>query len=303
MKTEHHTLVAKDPKDLPEFIQQLAPYWRVMAGVLVLAILGSGALAVISTSRKKSQEAGWTAYLNAAADRDPSALEKIASLGKSDVNAWAQHAAAQAKLIEATTLVHTDRATAKSRYQEAIEDFNKALDLAPSQALIRKLSLWGLAQSHEGLNELGKAKDFYKQIVDKWPDSSIAKQAQTRIESLNEPATQEFYNWFFAQEPPSRLPATGEMAPFNFEAPSTPDFEVPDPTGMSVDSTDDVSADQFPTESLESSLLDDLKEPAGQTPPAHGPAPTDPAPTDPAPTDPATADPAPVDLESDPSEQ
>lgn len=249
MKTEQHLLTPKDAKDLPDFVLQFAPYWRAIVGVLVLVLLGIGGSAVISSSRKRSQEAGWTAYLNATANRDPVALQEVAKLGGSDVSAWALHAAAQAKLIEASTLVHTDRASARTGFQEAIDGFNQALERANSQTLIRQQTLWGLGQAHEGLNELAKAKEHYKQIQDKWPNSAIAKQAQERINRLNDPATQEFYNWFFAQEPPSRLPGSGEMQPFPFEVPSNPDFSVPDPpetgggTSALPDGSDNLAGD------------------------------------------------------------
>jgi len=175
-------------------------------------------------------ESAWSEFFEATANGDFKTFQTLAKNQSGSVVAlWAQQAATQAKLIEGSLAMSTDRATAKGSLEEAIVGFNKLLEQAENSKVIRQRSLWGLAQTHENLNALSTAKDSYKQIVETWPGSTIAERAQARIDSLNNPATQEFYAWYFAQTPPAaRLPATGEGPGLPFgQLPTEPDVSIP----------------------------------------------------------------------------
>lgn len=263
MKTEEQLEAPNELNDLNDVLQMLGPHWRTIAGVSVLVVGSVIAYGLVSTSQTKSRESAWTEFLAASASRDPVQLERIADKGSDSVAAWARQAAAQAKLIEASAAVHSDRAAAKQGFEEAIAGFQKTLSEASGFELIRQRSVWGMAQSYEGLNDLAKAKEHYQQLVNDWPDSAIAKQAQRRIESLNDPKTIAFYEWFFDQTPVATLPDSGEVPNLPFDVPSEPDIVIPDPT----DSADTASSENQPgsdvaAEELDETVAGDSEEPS-----------------------------------------
>ena len=275
MKTKEDVNIEEEieerPNDIAEVIEQIKPYWTAIAGVLVVVVGGLIALNLFSTGQQASREAGWSDFLSATANRDPSQLQELADSSSGNVAAFAQQAAAQAKLIEASAAVHRERGLAKTGYEEAVQGFTKVLEQASGQDLIQKQALMGLGQAHEGLNDLAKAKEQYQQIVDKWPDSSIAKEAKSHLDRLNDPKSKEFYDWFFAQTPPTQLPASGEVPGLpSFDAPpSTPDIPMPELPGAGDSSaaetgTSDATADAA-TETTDTTASVDATLPVEET--------------------------------------
>ncbi|GAF89844.1 unnamed protein product, partial [marine sediment metagenome] len=101
MKTEEQ-VEATEFNDINDVLALLGPYWRAIAGVCTLVVGGVVAFSLVSANRTTAREAAWTEFLGAAANRDPVALEQIALNSSGSVAPWAQQAAAQAKLIEAS---------------------------------------------------------------------------------------------------------------------------------------------------------------------------------------------------------
>ena len=223
-------------------VEQLQPYWRAIAGVAVVLATAVFALGFVSSTQRKSRESSWANFFAAAADRNPDALQQLADAQHGNpVAPWALQAAAQARLIEASAALYRDRAEARKGLQVAVDGFEATLEQT-NEALLRQRCLFGLGQAYEGLNDLDEAKSRYQQLAETWPDSSIAKQAKQRIESLSDPKTQEFYTWFFAQEPPAAPTSplgTTPSLPFG-QLPSEPDISIPDPSA-SVGEGDDAS--------------------------------------------------------------
>ena len=244
MATETETeLVEERENDAAELLQHLMPYWRYIAGALLLFFVAFGGFNLIAGNRKRAAETGWTDFLAATANRDPVRLAEVASYSGGPVTPWAQQAAAQAKLVEGSSALYTDREKANRLLQEALDGFSTSIESSRNHALIQQRSMWGAAQAKEGLNKLTEAKEAYQKLIDAWPDSSLAKQAQMRVESLNDPATGEFYEWFFTQKPPSQLPPSGQVPNLPFSAPDTPDITVPsDPSADSTPDAGDSSA-------------------------------------------------------------
>ncbi len=257
MKTDHKPNVNDElneeapPNDIAEMLQQFVPYWRQAVGAVVLGVLAIGGFQMLQSNRDAAVERGWTDFFSATANRDPVRLEEIATAsGSTPVGPWAQQAAAQAKLVEGSAAVYTDRDKAAASFQEAVDGFTAAIGLAADDELIRQRSMLGLAQAYEGLNDLPNAKQSYQKLIDAFPETSIADQAQQRMESLSDPATSSFYEWFFAQQPPAALPASGEVPGLPFGVPDEPDISLPNFGDLPTD------GDSSDTESTDGAATD-----------------------------------------------
>ena len=127
--------------------------------------------------------------------------------------------------------MYSDRAEARERLLAAKEDYQRAQERAADD-MLRQRALMGLAQAHEGLNELPEAEAVYSQVISQWPESSIAKLASDRLAVVTDPETQQFYDWFMEQkiEPPEN--PLGDLQldkPSVYDdLPSDPELAIPD---------------------------------------------------------------------------
>ena len=259
MKTTEHPTdeTQEELNDVGDVLQQIAPYWRVIVGVAVLAATVIGLLAFISSNKKAAEETAWATYFAAVDIGSPLARKELADNSTGAVVPWAHQAAAQSRLIDGMQKLFSDREQARSELEEAVSGFESAVASSENNDLLNQRSLWGLGQANEGLNELEKAKTAYQQLLDRWPESALARRAQTRITSLNEPETQDFYRWFFEQKPKPPTTSAFETNPAEtFSIPDAPDVSIPSLPGASHDdSPGPVSTD-----------LDDIVEPGnGET--------------------------------------
>ncbi len=255
-------VVEERPNDIEEMLQGVVPYWRPIAAAVALLVGVVAVFGVLKSGQQKAREGAWTDYFTATTNRDGDVLQQLADSSSGEVAGWAQYTAAQAKLIEGSGTVYENRDAAREAFTEAVTAFGKVMERTTSeQVLLKKRALYGLAQAHEGLNDLGSAKVKYQQVVDKWPDSAIAEQAKKQIARLDDSGSKEFYDWFYAQKPPERTtPADGLQLP---AAPNMPDFSVPDPNltfgDSSTESTDETStpdASDLTTEDASSESAD-----------------------------------------------
>lgn len=256
MKTEERHELKKN--ELSEILVKIEPYWRAIVGGIVVLLTLIVVTGVISNNRKASREAGWTAFFGATADRNAEGLAKLgANEQGSSLAAWAFYSSGQGKLVDASTQVAQDRAQAKQNFQEALAAFQQAYDQAGNYELIKQQALWSMGQAAEGLNELDQAKNHFQKIVEDWPESKIAERAQKRLTKLNDPATKDFYDWYFAQTPP-KPPAPsatsgGSTIPFG-DPPKEPNFDVPDlGDGLKLPISEGTASDSDETSSLDGS--------------------------------------------------
>ena len=215
-------------------LDKFMPYWQYVAAAAVILFTVYFVTMFVINSQRKAEELGWSTFFSAKAGRSADALDELAATqGDSPVAVWAQESAAQARLTEACAAVHRDRAAAKEGFQSALTGFQSVLSASPDTLLAQRAS-WGVAQAHEGLNDLASAKQAYQKLVDTWPESALAEKAKDRLEQLDDPQTQEFYQWFYAQEPPKPKASAGIAPPslpsLGDDVPTEPNFEVPDPT-------------------------------------------------------------------------
>jgi hypothetical protein len=154
-------------------------------------------------------------------------------------------------------MLFTDRALADNSLNQArnhFRDVTENTDAATYPMLLRR-ARFGLAQVHEALGELDKAKEFYGMISKEVAGDSIASAAKKRIARLDTPETDSFYAWFANQKPVPPAATGGTSSPLGdlLDSPGAGLGDLPDSSPgdfMSTDfgsSTDDTSADDSST--------------------------------------------------------
>ena len=87
--------------------------------------------------------------------------------------------------------------------QNALEDY-QAILRESDEPMLTQRATFGLARAREGLaKDLIKAREEYRSIATKWPDSPYAAPAEARAKDLDRLATKTFYDWFGNFNPPS----------------------------------------------------------------------------------------------------
>ena len=237
MKTERrHELQNNElAENLSQVIEQVKPYTKAIVGGAILLGALLFAMIYVSKSRDKAQAAGWGSFLSALDSQDVAQMKGVADrFPRTEAGSWALQAAAQTNLIEGTQKLYADRSAAKQMLQDASDEFERVAQAA-KDPLLRQRALFGLAQALEGQNELTKATERYDEIAKLWPDDPIAGAAAQRSELLKRPATREFYDWFFAQQPAPATSTETTLPPVS--APSSePEFGVPAPPAGASDS-------------------------------------------------------------------
>lgn len=231
-------VVEERPNDIEEVLKSVMPYWRPIAGVLALLLGLLVVTTMLSGSRKAAEESAWASFMAASGNGDTEMLQEIASTGSGDVAMLAQYKAAQSNLIKGNAEVHKNRDSSRVALNAAVDGFTKTIERSTGQELIEQRAIWGLGQAYEGLNDLGKAKTQYQKLVEKFPEAPLSKRAEQRVVSLDDPATKEFYDWFFTQNPADKL-TTGDVKMPSMKLPGSPDFSVPDPNLMPADDNAD----------------------------------------------------------------
>lgn len=213
-------------------------------------------------NQAKRAERSWDEYFLSANEADIIGLRDVSSRYRGTKAAvWALQSAGDVGLASGSQAMFTDREEAKSLLSTALDDYSAALKAAKTPMLKQRATM-GLAQSYEALNDFHNAATQYESLIKSWPDSSLAKSAQERLASLQDPSTKKFYDWFCKQEPKSASgdaldggPAVQSPQPYG-DLPANPDLKLPEekelgtsdlmPPDTSVpaeDSTDDATED------------------------------------------------------------
>jgi tetratricopeptide (TPR) repeat protein len=309
MKSEHrHELQTNVLADrLGTGIEKVQPYSQVLVGGLIALAIAAIGFGIYSSVTRKNASQAWTEYyftLNSEADAFTDVADKFPG---SSAATWAQQTAGDGYLADGIDALYRNRAQADELIKKAIESYSAVVKTA-SQPELRTRAQLGLAQAHESLGELDKAKDYYQQVVSAAIQPALTSVASNRLAFLNTPEGKEFYAWFSTFKP---VPAKPLELPGNLNTvPSTPDLQF-GPAGTSQSPLDTsnlalppaATTEAAPTESSPLSIeLPNQEVPAttpdSATPTASTPEPTSTPAAEAAPgTDTAapTSEPAPVD--------
>jgi len=189
---------------LGEYVAKIQPYSKALIGVIAIlaALVFSGFY--FSGQKQKNAELSWADYFHATANLDADGLRDIADrYAGTKAAAWSFQSAGDIYLASGARTMYFDRQRAASEFISAKESYEAALAAAKDDMLIQR-AIFGIAQSHEALEEYDDATKTYQRVADQWPATAIAEAATERMDFLNLPSTREFYSWFVKQSPPAR---------------------------------------------------------------------------------------------------
>jgi hypothetical protein len=257
-----HELQTNDLADrLGHMIERVRPYTTVIMlvamGIMVLLAAGY----YLSTRQAAKQGLAWRYFMAAGTDPQRDVSEQLSEVADdfegTSAGLWASQTAGDLELARGVRMLFTDRALADNSLNQArnhFRDVTENTDAATYPMLLRR-ARFGLAQVHEALGELDKAKEFYGMISKEVAGDSIASAAKKRIARLDTPETDSFYAWFANQKPVPPAATGGTSSPLGdlLDSPGAGLGDLPDSSPgdfMSTDfgsSTDDTSADDSST--------------------------------------------------------
>lgn len=220
MKTERrHELQTNVLADsLARWIDKAKPYSRAALAIVIALVAAVFVWGYQSAQGVRRQSEGWSEYYDAMMTRDP--RERLSDIAEryagTSVAHWSRVVLADIQLDDGTNRLFTDRVGAREELQSAVEDY-QALLRESDDPMLTQRATFGLARAREGLaKDLVKAREEYRSIATKWPDSPYAAPAEARAKDLDRMATKSFYDWFAKYEPPrpmSKEPGTPGVRP------------------------------------------------------------------------------------------
>ncbi len=220
MKTERrHELQTNVLADsLAHWIERAKPYSRAALAVVIALVALVFVWGYQSAQAVRRQSEGWSEYYDAMMTRDP--RERLGDIVEryagTSVAHWSRAVLADMQLASGTDGLFSDRAGARELLQTALENYHAILRES-DDPMLQQRATFGLARAREGLaKDLAKAREEYRSIATKWPDSPYAAPAEARAKDLDRLATKTFYDWFAKYEPPrpmSREPGTPGVRP------------------------------------------------------------------------------------------
>lgn len=130
----------------------------------------------------------------------------------SPASRWAILRAATLLYEEGLRDLPNQREAARPTLQQAIEQFDRVLALAPPDAPEALIAASGKARALETRGELDDAIKQYQEVARRWPGSPQAKAAEKRAKELAEPSVRKFYEDFYTLDL-SKVPALGGTLP------------------------------------------------------------------------------------------
>ncbi len=258
MKTERrHELQTNELANwLAGWIETIAPYWKLTVGACLLLCAVWFAVTFVRNSQEKKRALAWSDLFQQY-ERGVD-LEELAKVHQRHADAeaglWALQTAADVRLAQGNQQLFQDRKQATAELDEARDTYQSVVDQA-KDPLLKRRALFGLAQTLESLNDFGTAEQRYREVAETWPATAVGELAQKRLEVLQRPSTQGWYDWFAKQEPvASRIPEFEGLQDLS-NLPESPDFSVPEAGQMLKppgDATDGPSPNEFQPFRLES---------------------------------------------------
>ncbi len=237
MKSERrHDLQSNElANTLGSGIEKVQPFSQYIVGGVVIAALLAVGWGVYTSFARKSAAAAWTEYYFTVNSGDAELFKAVADKHPGSAAAiWAEQTAGDEYLANGIDALYRDRGQGVELLKKAITSFEKVNNNA-KQPELRTRAVLGLAQAHESLGEIDKAKSHYQQVIADGLQPAITSVATSRLAFLNSQAGKDFYVWFDKLKPTPALPP---RMPGNLSDPPTSpniDFGTPlDTSGIEL---------------------------------------------------------------------
>jgi hypothetical protein len=250
-----HELQTNDLADrLGHVIERIRPYTTMIMLVFVGIVVILAAGYYLAKRQADKQGLAWRYFMAAGTDPQRDVSEQLSEVADdfegTAAALWASQTAGDLELARGIRMLFTDRALADTSLTQARNYFRDVIDNSDvtNYPMLLRRARFGLAQTHEALGELDKAKESYALVSEGSADDAIATVAKERIARLEKRNVDEFYAWFADQKPvpPAATGGSGTGSPLGdlLDSPGAGLGDLPDGPGdfMSTDfgsSTDD----------------------------------------------------------------
>jgi hypothetical protein len=213
MKTERrHELQTNVLADwLGHKTEAIRPYTKLILGGIGAVFVVAIAVTVITKQQSERSSRGWADYF-AAATADPVRPDDLSLVAFDHAGTlpavWATLKQADLELASGIRALYTFRDEATKSLEKARKLYAAVEAGAAGQPELKQAAQFGAAQAFEAEGNIDKAKEYYQLAIASEKDSSIGKQAQVRLELLDDDAT-EWLTWFAQATPQPRTPAGG----------------------------------------------------------------------------------------------
>ncbi|MCC6123470.1 MAG: hypothetical protein IT426_00760 [Pirellulales bacterium] len=203
---ERHKLQQNELADyLAKVVERIKPYQNAILGGIILTLVAVLLFHWWTGKSATETEAANTEFYNALnsamSSNDPADLIAVAEKHPDNPSASvAALAAADLYLNNGSELLFQNKSKANSELGDAATLYQKILPRLNNPFLIAKAN-FGLARAQECQNQLAEAKKHYEAVVKIQPDGPYGVLAKRRLEDLNRPATNEYYDKFAKFEP------------------------------------------------------------------------------------------------------
>ncbi len=167
--------------------------------VLVVLALAVGLYFVwhwFSRSANESDSDRWVQWDNLAVPAQVNTFLKEKDTEDTTQGRLARFLEARRRLLEGTRdlgLLGPARTTAIENLREAGKHYGELAEQTSDRPLLQQEAFLGAGKAAESLGEYDRARDFYRKLADKYPDSARGRSAKKQLERLDDPEhAQEF---------------------------------------------------------------------------------------------------------------
>ena len=201
---------------LEEAVERIKPYQNAILGGFLLVVVILVAISVWSSRSASYAGDGWAAMRGPFSPPGPDDLDKVArQFPDTSAAPWATLLAADQYLATGCGRLFENKAAASDDLNKAFERY-QAVYLKADSDWLRERAAFGIARALEAqgtADKIEEAMQYYKEVVEKWPDGMFKAAAQLRLDDLQKPSTKKFYDEFARFEPkPAMAREAGQPA-------------------------------------------------------------------------------------------
>jgi tetratricopeptide (TPR) repeat protein len=158
--------------------------------VLVVIALAVGLYFVwrwFSQSANESDSERWVQWDNLAVPAQVNTFLKEKDTEDTTQGRLARFLEARRRLLEGDKDLGFNRSTALENLREAAKLYGELAEQTADRPLLQQEAYLGAGKAAESLGDYDRAKDYYRKLVDKYPDSARGRSAKKQLERLDDP--------------------------------------------------------------------------------------------------------------------